>query len=128
MKKLVVMLSFIGSIFVSFNAKAQTVPAQPAPDFYAGKWNVLVKGTPNGDVTFPFTIVQKDGKLDGTFTDPESKKDLPVTKIDEKDGKVTIYFTVSSYDVNLALEKVDDTHVKGSLMGMFDSTGERVKQ
>ncbi|OOQ60264.1 hypothetical protein [Mucilaginibacter pedocola] len=111
--------------FMLFTAKAQ---AQTAPSFYAGKWDILIKGTPNGDVHLMFTLTEKDGKLDGTFTDPESKKEVPVTKIETADGKVTLYFTISNYDVNLAMEKVDDTHIKGSLMGMFESTGERVKQ
>jgi hypothetical protein len=117
---------FLGGMF-AFMLISLTSFAQTAPSYYAGKWDVLVKGTPNGDVHFLFNITEKDGKLDGTFADPDTKKDVPVTKIDQADGKITIYFTVSSYDVNLGLEKVDDTHVKGSLMGMFDSTGERVK-
>lgn len=123
MKKVSLILALVVAMFFSLN-----VHAKPEPDYYAGKWEVLVKGTPNGDVHFLFTITEKDGKLEGTFVDPETKKDTPITKIEEADGKVTLYFTVSSYDVNQTLEKVDDTHVKGSLMGMFDSTGERVKQ
>jgi hypothetical protein len=117
---------FLFGIFASLLISVTTF-AQTAPNYYAGKWDVLVKATPNGDVHFLFTITEKDGKLDGTFVDPETKKDIPVSKIEGADNKATIYFTVSTYDVNIALEKVDDTHVKGSLMGMFDATGERVK-
>ena len=122
MKKLSLVFAVVGFMFIAFTAKAQTTP-----DYFVGKWDVLVKGTPNGDVHFLFTLMQKDGKLVGTFVDPESKKDMPLTSAEEKDGKATLYFTVSSYDVNLTLEKVDDNNVKGSLMGMFDSTGVRVK-
>lgn len=111
--------------FVLISVKSQ---AQTAPGFYAGKWDVLIKGTPNGDVHLKFTFTEKDGKLDGSFVDPESKKDVPVTKIETADGKMTVYFTIANYDVNLVMEKVDDTHIKGSLMGMFESTGERVKE
>ncbi|RWY49353.1 hypothetical protein [Mucilaginibacter gilvus] len=112
---------------MAFMFIATKVQAQTTPGFYAGKWDVLIKGTPNGDVTLRFTLTEKDGKLDGSFVDPESKKDVPVSKIEVAEGKATIYFTISTYDVNLAMDKVDDTHIKGSLMGMFDSTGERVK-
>jgi len=123
MKKLSLVLALVAAMFITSN-----VQAKQAPDYYAGRWDVLVKGTPNGDVHLLFTLTEKDGKLEGTFLDPETKKDMPITKIEEADGKVTLYFTISSYDVNQTLEKVDDTHVKGSLMGMFDATGERVKQ
>jgi len=123
MKKITLFLSGVFAfLLISVSASAQT-----APSFYAGKWDILVKGTPNGDAHLMFNLTEKDGKVDGTFTDPESKKDVPLTKVETADGKITLYFTVTAYDVNLTLEKVDDTHVKGSLMAMFDATGERVK-
>jgi hypothetical protein len=124
MKKIKLILAGL----LAFVCIATKVQAQTAPSFYAGKWDVLIKGTPNGDVHITFNLTEKDGKLDGTFVDPESKKDVPLTKVETADGKVTIYFTISAYDVNLAMEKVDDTHIKGSLMGMFESTGERIKE
>lgn len=124
MKKLnLLFLGLFAVMLISVTSFAQSA----APNYYAGKWDVFIKGTPNGDVHLIFNMVEKDGKLDGTYVDPESKKDVPLTKVEEKDGKATIYFTIANYDVNLALEKVDDNHVKGSLMGMFDATGERVK-
>jgi len=117
---------FVAGMF-AFLLFSVTAFAQTPTSFYAGKWDVLLKGTPNGDVHLMFNLTEKDGKVDGTFTDPETKKDVPLTKVESADGKLTLYFTISSYDVNLTLEKVDDTHVKGSLMAMFDATGERVK-
>src|SRR3569833_2683013 len=123
MKKVTLILSGIFAfLLISVSASALT-----APSLYAGKWDILIKGTPNGDVHLMFTLAEKDGAISGTFTDPESKKEVPLTKVESAEGKVTLYFTISSYDVNLALENVDDTHVKGSLMAMFDATGERVK-
>ena len=41
--------------------------------------------------------------------------------------KATVYFNAEGYDVNLEMNKKDEDHVTGSLMGMFDSEGERVK-
>jgi hypothetical protein len=41
--------------------------------------------------------------------------------------KATVYFNTQGYDVNLELNKKDDDHVTGSLMGMFDADGDRVK-
>lgn len=116
--------------------QAQTTPAPaPAPaaasatSSFAGKWDVLVKGLPNGDTHMIFTLTETDGKLGGSLADPEGKNPpIPLTKVDKDDKGITLYFTANNYDVNLALQKsTDDDHVKGSLMGMFDATGERVK-
>jgi len=108
----------------SFTVNAQTTPAS----YYKGKWDILIKGTPNGDVHLIFNLVDSAETLNGSFVDPESKADVPLTKTEFADGKPTLYFTVAGYDVNLVLEKKDDDHVAGSLMGMFEATGERVKK
>ncbi len=42
--------------------------------------------------------------------------------------KVTVYFNTQGYDVNLEMNKKDDDHIIGNLMGMFDAEGDRVKQ
>ncbi|WP_259068613.1 hypothetical protein HDF24_06885 [Mucilaginibacter sp. X4EP1] len=114
--------------------QAQTTPAPavaaaPATSSFAGKWDVLVKGLPNGDTHMIFTLIETEGKLGGSLADPEGKNPpIPLTKVDKDDKGITLYFTANNYDVNLALQKsTDDDHVKGSLMGMFDATGERVK-
>ena len=53
---------------------------------------------------------------------------LKVEKIEEPDEKtIVIYFHAQGYDLNLRLEKKEEDKVTGSLMGMFDAKGERVK-
>jgi len=49
MKKVSLILALVIAMFFSLS-----VQAKQAPDYYAGKWDVLVKGTPNGDVHFLF--------------------------------------------------------------------------
>jgi hypothetical protein len=73
-------------------------------------------------------IERKDGKLTGTMRDTTDKEVAKITQIDEKDKAITAAFTVQSYDVTLTLEPIDDDHVKGSMMGMFDAKGIRVKE
>ena len=55
---------------------------------------------------------------------------MPITKIDEEPGKkITIYFdTAQAGEIGIELAKVDDEHLKGQLMSMFDSTAVRVKK
>ena len=123
MKKLSSILTIVVALFLSLNAKAQT-----AADYYPGKWNVTVMGTPNGDAKMTFVLERKDGKLTGAVQDTTGKEMTKITQIDEKDKTITAAFTIQSYDVTLTLDPVDDDHVKGSLMGMFDAKGIRVKE
>jgi hypothetical protein len=123
MKKLSLIFTVVVGLFLSLNVKAQT-----NPDYYPGKWNVLVMGTPNGDSKMTFVIERKDGKLTGAVQDSTGKEMTKITSIDEKDKTITAAFTVQSYDVTLTLDPIDDDHVKGSLMGMFDAKGVRVKE
>ena len=123
MKKLNLIFTVVIGLFMSLNVSAQT-----KPDYYPGKWNVLVIGTPNGDAKMTFILERKDGKLAGAVQDSTGKELTKITSIDEKDKTITAAFTIQQYDVTLTLDPVDDDHVKGSLMGMFDAKGVRVKQ
>ena len=107
----------------SFNANAQA-PAS----FFAGKWDILIKGTPNGDVHMMTTFKDSAGVVTGTYADMESGKETPFTKIEKKDTGIVVYFSAQGYDLNLPLAKKDEEHIEGSLMGMFEATGTRVKK
>lgn len=100
-----------------------------ADDYFLGKWEIMVAGTPNGDIKFATDLQRKDGKLFGELTipaDPNAPA-IPITNIEEGTDKITIYFSAQGYDLNLDLEKVDQDNLKGTLMGMFDSKAVRVK-
>jgi hypothetical protein len=123
MKKLSLTFTVILALFLSINASAQSTT-----DYFAGKWKVTIFGTPNGDAPMNFVFERKDGKLTGVVQDTTNKEMAKISQIDEKEKTITAAFTIQSYDVTLTLEPVDDDHVKGSLMGMFDAKGIRVKE
>jgi hypothetical protein len=124
MKKITTLIIAVFALMIiSVGAKAQA-----KTDFFVGKWDILVKGTPQGDVHMMVTFEQKDGKLSGTMVDPETSKDVPFTKLETNDKGVVVYFTAQGYDVNMNLQKQDDDHVIGTVMDMLDVTGERVKK
>jgi len=134
MKKLTLIFTVVLGLFMSLTVKAQTTapaiataPATSA-DYYPGKWNVVVKGTPNGDAKMTFVFERKDGKLTGAIQDSTGKEMTKITSIDEKDKTITAAFTIQTYDVTLTMDPVDADNIKGSLMGMFDATGMRVKE
>jgi hypothetical protein len=122
MKKLNLIFTIAIALFMSLTVKAQT------KDYFAGKWTVTVMGTPNGDAKMDFVFERKDGKLTGAVQDSTGKELSKITQIDEKDKSITAAFNIQSYDVTLTLDPVDDDHVKGSLMGMFDAKGIRKKE
>ena len=124
MKKLCSFFSALFLLALSLQTRAQT---PSAPDYFIGKWNIEVKGTPNGDSKMIFNLERKDGKLTGYLTSKEKPDTTQFTKVEEKEKSVTVYFSAQGYDVFIKLEKKDDDHVAGNLMDMFDSTGESIK-
>jgi hypothetical protein len=138
MKKasIVLFVLFFAAITHSFaQTTTATMPAPvattttAAPDFFAGKWELLIVGTPQGDAKMIANFTRKDGKLIGEMSDPTDaqKEKTPITNIEEEATKITIYFSASGYDLNVPLEKVDEDNLKGKLMDMFETTAKRIK-
>jgi hypothetical protein len=58
-------------LFLSFTSHAQS---KAGADFFAGKWNVLVTGTPYGDLKRVYILEKKDNSLSGTVLDGATGK------------------------------------------------------
>lgn len=126
MKKLVALVFVLMSL-----CSATSFAKLPDPtDFFAGKWKFQVLGTPNGDATFSTDLVRKDGALTGILKieGDTAAEPIQIAKVEDDKDKVVVYFTIQGYDVNLELTKVDSDNLKGSLMGMFEAKGVRVKE
>ena len=124
MKRLTILTGFL-SLVLSFNAQAQS---KTGADFFAGKWNVLITGTPYGDLKRVYILEKKDNGLAGTVLDSTGKEISKCSKIEVKDNEATLYYTAFGNDVSIVLTKKDEDHVTGRAMGMFDAKGERIKQ
>ena len=114
----------IGGILflLSFGTKAQT---STSADFFAGKWNMLVKGLPNGDTKMVVVLDKKDTTLAGVIQDSTGTEISRFSKVEMRKDGVTVYFTAQGYDVYMTMNKKDDDHVTGSMMDMFDAEGSR---
>lgn len=123
MKKVKSILIGLFSLLFILGTKAQTAGA----DYFAGKWSVLVKGLPNGDTKMFFVLEKKDTTMAGVVQDSTGTEIAKIDKVELNGNTATAYFSAQGYDVNLAMTKKDDDHITGSLMGMFDAEGERVK-
>jgi len=111
-------------MFLAVTAQAQSTTGA---EYFTGKWSVLIKGTPNGDGKMLVTLEKLDTTLTGTIQDSTGQLNTKIDKVEIDGDKITLYFNTQGYDVNLEMDKKDDDHVTGSMMGMFDAEGERVK-
>ena len=113
----------VGMLFslLTISATAQ------ASDYFVGKWAILVEGTPNGDATSNFVFERNEkGELIGEVQ-TEGQAAIKLSRVEENGDELTAYFTsASGYEVYMYIEKIDENTVEGSMMDMFDATGERV--
>ena len=124
MKKINVFIAAAFFLFLSMGAKAQS---KTGADYFTGTWSVLIKGTPGGDAKMVFVLDKKDATMTGIIKDSTDTEIAKITNAELKENQLTVYFTTSGYDVNLVMDKKDEDHITGSLMGMFDAEGDRVK-
>lgn len=99
-----------------------------SPEYFEGKWSVLIKGTPQGDATIPVRFETVDGKTSGYFLEEGATKEKKMSSAIIKGDMINTAFNINGYDVTLTLKKVDADNTRGDLMGMFDAEGVRVKE
>ena len=116
----------IGSLllFLAVSTNAQT---KTGADFFAGKWKVVVTGTPYGDLKRIYVLEKNGNELTGIVQDSTGKEITKCSKVEVKDNEVTLYYQAMGNDVSITLMKKDDDHVTGSVLGQFDAKGERIK-
>lgn len=115
----ILIVLFLGITLKSFSQTTTTT------DFFAGKWEISILGSPRGDVKFNTNLVRKDGKLTGEMVSTADTR--LITKVEETATKLSIYFESSQGgEISIDLAKVDDNNLKGSLMS-YDVTAKRIK-
>ncbi|OIN57437.1 hypothetical protein [Arsenicibacter rosenii] len=125
MKKLTL---FLFMMLVTTLGYAQTTSTPPT-DFFAGKWEISVAGTPMGDVKLVTDLVRKNSVLTGELSDPAdtTKQKRPITKVEEKGDKLIIYFESSQAgELAIDLNKVDENMLKGTVYN-FEAIAKRIK-
>jgi len=123
MNKVKPVFTLLFILLFTLGLKAQSSGA----DYFAGKWSVLVKSLPQGDTKMFFVLEKKDTTMTGVVQDSTGNQISKIDKVELNATTVTIYFSAQGYDVNVIMNKKDEDHINGSLMGMFDAEGERVK-
>src|SRR5215831_13510776 len=104
MKKLSLLLAGSFFLLLSPHVKAQTSTA----DYFTGKWNVVVKGTPNGDARMFVVLEKKDTTLTGAIQDSTGTEMSKIDSVTLGESSATVFFNAQGYDVNLVMNKKDD--------------------
>jgi L-ribulose-5-phosphate 3-epimerase len=100
----------------------------PKDTYFAGKWTVNMKGTPEGDVPILMTFQQKDNKWAGSYINQKTKQEAALKSVEVKDDKILVALKFADYDMTLQLNRVDDDHCVGKMVDMFDCEGVRIKE
>src|SRR5215831_9612640 len=121
-------VSFLfAGLFFLLSSTYVNAQSKVGADYFKGKWSVLIKGTPNGDAKMIFILESKNDSITGVVQDTTGSEISKISNVELTDTSATVYFTAQGYDVNVVMNKKDDDHVTGSLLGMFDTDGERIK-
>jgi len=120
-------MSFSAGLFFLLASLTTDAQSKTGADFFAGKWNALVSGTPYGDLKRIYVLEKKDNGLSGTVLDSTGKEVAKCSRVEVKDNEVTLYYSAMGNDVSVVLTKKDEDHVTGSALGTFDVKGERIK-
>ena len=124
MKKLNSIVAGLFFLLLAISANAQT---KTGADFFAGKWKVLITGTPYGDLKRIYVLEKNDNTLTAVVQDSTGKEITKCSNVEVKDKEVTLYYQAMGNDVSITLIQKDDDHVSGSVLGMFDARGERIE-
>ena len=124
MKKVICLAGALLLALLSTNSYAQS---KLGMSYFVGKWNVLVKGTPNGDARMIMDLQTKKDSLSGIVRDSTGKEISKISSVELTDTSATVHFTAQEYEVYLVMNKKDDDNIIGNLMGMFDAEGKRIK-
>ena len=124
MKKISSLIIALFFLLLGFTSNAQS---KTGADYFAGKWNVLVTGTPYGDLKRIYVLEKSENSLKGLVQDSTGKEIAKCSKVEVQDKEVTLYYSVMGNDISITLVRKDDDHVTGSVLGTFEAKGERIK-
>lgn len=122
MKKLI---SLFTMLCLVISVAVASVPV--ASDSFVGEWDLLVEGTPQGDVRVIMTIEKVDGKLKGKFKMAGSDQETTLSSISEGNDSISFSFFAEGYDLYMSLNANGADALKGYLVDQFPVTGKRLK-
>jgi len=118
MKRIYTLLFLVSLTFVGFASGTET-------DYFIGKWNVTIKGTPGGDSKLVVDLKQEDYKLTGTVTS-EKDGEVEIKEAELTDDGMVVSFKSGWFSVELLMKEKDANHCSCKLAGRYDGKSTRV--
>jgi len=115
-------LCIIAFLLTTTNTFAQS---QSDIDFFAGKWEITIKGTQNGDATVILALDRGADGLTGTVQDANGTELSKIARVVVGQDKLNLQFVVQGQSVNVELVKKDDSHVTVKY-GNYSAEGQRM--
>jgi hypothetical protein len=115
-------LSIVVLLLSATNIFAQS---QNDIDFFAGKWEIMIKGTQNGDATVILVLDKGGDGLLGSVQDTNGTELSKIARIIVGLDKANLQFVVQGQTVNVELIKKDEDHVTVRYGG-YSAEGQRV--
>ncbi|UJP66151.1 hypothetical protein [Mongoliitalea daihaiensis] len=97
------------------------------PDYFVGEWDLMIEGTPQGDVRVIMVLEKVEGKLKGKFTVAGTDQETTLSSISEGTDSISFSFFAEGYDLYMSLNANGDDAVKGYLVDQFPVSGKRLK-
>src|SRR4030095_10213613 len=124
MKNIYLLITGVFLLLLGTNVNAQS---KTGADYFAGKWKVLISGTPYGDLKRIYVLEKRESSLSGIVQDSTGKEITKCSKVELQDNQVTLYYQAMGNDVSITLVKKDEDHISGSVLNLFEAKGERIK-
>jgi len=120
--------NYLIALLILFSSSITLANEIDSPEYFEGKWNVTVIGTPQGDATIPMRFETKDGVTKGYFIgDPSGEESMMDSVSITENGVLNASLFIGGYDVTISLTRLDEDKSTGNMLGMFTMNGERVK-
>lgn len=99
-----------------------------APDavneYFIGKWDVNIKGTPGGDSKLIVNLKIQEGEVSGTVTKEDGI--VKISEIKERGDSLILQFKHRMFNVDLLMKKLDKNHCSCKLVDMFEGSSIRI--
>ncbi|MEI9921073.1 MAG: hypothetical protein WDO14_20100 [Bacteroidota bacterium] len=114
-------ISLIVFVLTTTTAFAQS---QNDIDFFEGKWEIMIKGTQNGDATVILVLDKGGDGLVGSVQDENGAELSKIARVVISQDKLNLQFVVQGQNVSVQLVKKDDSHVTVRY-GNYQAEGQR---
>jgi hypothetical protein len=114
-------LCTIALLFTITNTFGQS---QSDIDFFAGKWEITVQGTQNGDATVILVLDKGGDGLTGSVQDTNGTELSKIARVVVGNNKLNLQFVVQGQSVSIELVKKDEDHVTVRY-GNYSAEGQR---